>query len=598
MAKRAVLYARVSTSDQAGEDKTSLSEQLRDRKLYAERNGYEIVDEVAEDVSGRKHRTEGLNTIRDLAEDGEIDAILVYKWNRLARKAIKQELFIEEMRVEGVDVISLDGQSNKTSQGRAMNRIQGVFGELQRDDLVETTRRGKLGQARQGNVMPGRHAPYGFVYDANIKNYRVDEDRMKHVRRVFEMVGTEGTSMRAVKTAFDRQGIPTPSGQRYWSAGTIREIIKNDVYKSYTDEDLADLVAAGNLTASVMEKALDGNHSGIQWYGRTRWEHDADVGNTKHHVTPNDRDEWIAVPVPDAGVPREWVDKARSAIKDNVRPSRAAGRDWELKGFMYCLCGCRLSPRTVRHYLYYACTRYTNNRQGGCEHGENWPAKTLEVEVKNLIIALLDDDELWKATVTDQIRSERERLQDPDKEAEAVQRHINDLDRRRDNLIDMAADGTIPRQDVRAKLPELDKQKREAKQAFARVMDRQQRSKELMDLEAVVLSIDPDNPSVIIFWPDQDEDDPNGYKKLLQKLGLRAIKYKDGTLELAGNYGSIVSEKCASPRCTASAMISSSLTPARSRGRTSRTLPRGCATGTSGLGRTGYSCLPPQRSPT
>jgi DNA invertase Pin-like site-specific DNA recombinase len=89
MAERAVLYARVSTSDQAGEDKTSLSEQLRELKLYDERNGYEIVDEITEDVSGRKLYTPGLNAIREMAEDGEIDAVLVYKWGRLARRASK-----------------------------------------------------------------------------------------------------------------------------------------------------------------------------------------------------------------------------------------------------------------------------------------------------------------------------------------------------------------------------------------------------------------------------------------------------------------------------------------------------------------------------
>jgi site-specific DNA recombinase len=91
---RAASYARVSTEDQATDDKTSLSEQLRGNRLYADANGYEIVDEIAEDVSGRKRTTPGLEKIRDLAESGAIDVVLVYKWNRLARKAVKQDQFI------------------------------------------------------------------------------------------------------------------------------------------------------------------------------------------------------------------------------------------------------------------------------------------------------------------------------------------------------------------------------------------------------------------------------------------------------------------------------------------------------------------------
>jgi hypothetical protein len=53
-------------------------------------------------------------------------------------------------------------------------------------------------------------------------------------------------------------------------------------------------------------------------------------------------------------------------------------------------------------------------------------------------------------------------LQNPGKEA--LQQQINDLDRRRDNLIDMVADGTILKKDVRVKLPDLDKQNKEAQQ--------------------------------------------------------------------------------------------------------------------------------------
>jgi hypothetical protein len=62
-------------------------------------------------------------------------------------------------------------------------------------------------------------------------------------------------------------------------------------------------------------------------------------------------------------------------------------------------------------------------------------------------------------------------------------------------------------------------------------------------LEAVILE-DPEAPYVQILWPEQEalwpernEQDHMGYRKLMQKLGLEAIKYKDGKLELVGYYG-------------------------------------------------------------
>src|SRR5829696_1013560 len=185
---RAVLYARVSTEAQATDEKTSLSEQLLALRKHADSRDYKIVEEISEEISGRKQDTEGLERIRDLAESGEIDAVLVYKWNRMARTVARFESFMLEMRLAGVEVVSLDGQSNETASGRMFNRLMAVFNEYQRDDLVATMQQGKSGQARRGKMVPGRYAPFGFEYDRNTRSYTVNESRMIHVRRMFRVV--------------------------------------------------------------------------------------------------------------------------------------------------------------------------------------------------------------------------------------------------------------------------------------------------------------------------------------------------------------------------------------------------------------------------
>jgi len=43
-------------------------------------------------------------------------------------------------------------------------------------------------------------------------------------------------------------------------------------------------------------------------------------------TTEKDRSEWIAVPVPDSGIPREWVDAAREAVRNNKKPSSTGRR--------------------------------------------------------------------------------------------------------------------------------------------------------------------------------------------------------------------------------------------------------------------------------
>ena len=93
------------------------------------------------------------------------------------------------------------------------------------------------------------------------------------------------------------------------------------------------------------------------------------------------------MPVPDSGIPREWVEAAREAIKDNAKPSANAARVWELSGgILVCgECGCRMVAHTTFHkqggatYHYYRCAK--RNRHGSrhaCTHGRHHKAQTTE----------------------------------------------------------------------------------------------------------------------------------------------------------------------------------------------------------------------------
>ncbi len=67
---------------------------------------------------------------------------------------------------------------------------------------------------REGKVI-ATHAPrYGFRLNAARDGYEVDEEKMAVVRRVFRMVGVEAMPLRAIKQAFEDEGIPTPGGAK------------------------------------------------------------------------------------------------------------------------------------------------------------------------------------------------------------------------------------------------------------------------------------------------------------------------------------------------------------------------------------------------
>ena len=66
-------------------------------------------------------------------------------------------------------------------------------------------------------------------------------------------------------------------------------------------------------------------------------------------TTEKDKSEWIAVPVPDSGISREWVDAAREAVRNNKKPSSAGRRYWELSGGIFSCgcCGSRMAAETA-----------------------------------------------------------------------------------------------------------------------------------------------------------------------------------------------------------------------------------------------------------
>ena len=107
MNKPAAIYARVS-SDRQKENQT-IASQTAALKNYAESHGYLVPAEwVFEDdgYSGASLIRPGLEAIRDLAAQGQIEAALVYAPDRLSRKYAYQVLLSEEFARCGVPFVT------------------------------------------------------------------------------------------------------------------------------------------------------------------------------------------------------------------------------------------------------------------------------------------------------------------------------------------------------------------------------------------------------------------------------------------------------------------------------------------------------------
>jgi site-specific DNA recombinase len=421
--KRAVLYARVSTDEQARSG-YSLAQQLEALRNYAVREGYEILEEVADPGwSGAYLDRPGLDHVRDLVQSGSVDVVLAQDRDRFAREPAYHYLLRREFAENGCKLRALNDRGDDSPEGELTDGILDQLARYERAKTTERSRRGKLHRAREGKVIAGTRCPYGFVYNDARDNFIVDPEHMAIVRRIFEMLGTEGATLYAVQREQKRTGTPSPSGNTRWSHPTLRMIVLDDVYRPHTYEEIADQVSADVASRLQRDRSY-----GIWWFNRRRAEMRkvVEVGSDgermyrkRYKQAQKPRSEWVAVPIPDAGIMREWVDAAREAIIDNKRSSNAGRRFWALSGgVLRCAaCGWAMSPHTVspggnctRFYYYYRCARHMKDSYDGCSTFRHLRAEELEEQVWKEVYGLLRDPNRLRAGVDAVIETHRSAL--------------------------------------------------------------------------------------------------------------------------------------------------------------------------------------------
>jgi Recombinase len=178
----------------------------------------------------------------------------------------------------------------------------------------------------------------------------VDVETMAIVRLIFRMVAVEGASTHRVARILDLEGITNPGGGRYWYKRLIKRFILDDV-KPHSVEETAAMISPEVAASLDPERRY-----GIWWFNRRRTTTTqiAVAGpegreyKKKNRIAYKDNSEWIAVPVVDSGVPREWVNAARAVVAGYRSPSKLSGRFWELSGAIGHIADQRLATWQMR----------------------------------------------------------------------------------------------------------------------------------------------------------------------------------------------------------------------------------------------------------
>src|SRR5215212_7483302 len=149
--KRAILYARVSTDEQARSG-YSLAQQLEALRDYAVREGYEVLEEVQDPgQSGASLERPGMDRVRDLVAAGGVWVVLAQDRDRFTREPAYHYLLRKEFEEQGCILKALNDRGDATPEGELTDGILDQLAKYERAKIAERTRRGMLRRVREGN---------------------------------------------------------------------------------------------------------------------------------------------------------------------------------------------------------------------------------------------------------------------------------------------------------------------------------------------------------------------------------------------------------------------------------------------------------------
>ena len=315
----------------------TIASQLEALRTYATAQGVDITEDyVCRDVgySGALLARPGLDRLRDGAQAGAFDAILVLSPDRLSRKYAYLILILEEFERLGVRVTFLEQPPGDDPHSALLVQIQGAVAEYERTKLAERYRRGKLYRARQGEVF-WNAIPYGYRRvprrDGVPAHLVIDEAQAEVVRNIFTWHAYEDMTIRQITKRLTRESYPTPKGGAQWGETTVHRILRREAYL------------------------------GTLYYNQSVWVCATEDGGGRRKRGLRPSSEWIAISIPpliDRGTFERSL--ARHGPNQQFSPRNLHQERWLLRRLVRCeKCGLKCACVSARRPLapYYRCDK-------------------------------------------------------------------------------------------------------------------------------------------------------------------------------------------------------------------------------------------------
>ena len=247
---------RVSSISQ--KDNTSLSNQKKMIKDYCKMYGIKISNVISECFSGTTSNRSGLNELKKLVENGNVESVIVMKLDRLMRNFTEGVIFIKYLLDNDVKIISVMEQIDTSSvSGRFLVNILLSMSEMERETIVQRLSNGKEKRFNDKERVCGR-IPYGYKKENGFTT--VDAEESKIVDYIFKKYLTltkRGLTpikrMRRLRTLLVRNGY-SYRGKEF-TTHNINYIPRNSFY--FGEMKYGDMVCKHNYETIISKRLFN-----------------------------------------------------------------------------------------------------------------------------------------------------------------------------------------------------------------------------------------------------------------------------------------------------------------------------------------------------
>lgn len=220
--RSAAIYARIS-SDQSGE-RLGVQRQLEDCRKLALEKGWTVAEEyVDNDISAYKGkaRPEYARMLDDI-ENGHRDAVVAYHQDRLTRRPMEWEQFVELCDKAGVQQLATVTSDINfgNDNGMLVARITAAVAANESARKSARIKRKIQQNVEQGKPNGGAQRPFGYEAD----KMTVRESEAEVIRVVVDRF-LAGESVRSLVAWMTEQEIATTANGKAWRTPTLRQVL-------------------------------------------------------------------------------------------------------------------------------------------------------------------------------------------------------------------------------------------------------------------------------------------------------------------------------------------------------------------------------------